>query len=180
MNRTAFKAGFVGLYLSAIVLANMISAHWGAEASIYNAFFMIGLVLTTRDRLDDLWGGRRFRNMALLILSGSALSFAMAHAFPGTAPPDVVARIALASCVAFFVAESMDFAAYRVLHRRPWLERSNTSNLVGAALDSMIFVSIAFGWNTAIIFGQFAAKVAGGFVWSLIIRAHRARQEAAA
>jgi uncharacterized PurR-regulated membrane protein YhhQ (DUF165 family) len=168
MNRTAM--GLVGLYLAAIVAANWSSAHWGPEASIYNAFFLIGLTLTTRDRLHDIWGSKRFRNMALLIGAGSALSFAGAHLFPGTAPPDVVAKIALASCVAFGVAETMDAVGYQLLRRKPWLERANTSNLLGAALDSAIFVSIAFGWSWPIIFGQFCAKVGGGFVWSLVIR----------
>lgn len=160
----------VGVYLGAIIAANLISAHFGPEASIYNAFFMIGLVLTTRDRLHDLWGRHRFRNMALLIVGGSALSFAAAHVFSGTAPPEVVAKIALASCVAFAVAETFDAFAYHVLRKRPWLERANTSNLLGATLDSAVFVTIAFGWAWPIIFGQLCAKVAGGFVWSLVIR----------
>ena len=158
------------LYLGAIVAANLSSAHFGPEASIYNAFFLIGLNLTTRDRLHDLWGRNRFRNMALLIVAGSALSFAAAHLFAGSVPPDIVARIALASAVAFAVAEGTDALVYQSLRRRPWLERANSSNFFGAALDSTIFVSIAFGWQWELIFGQFCAKVAGGFVWSLIIR----------
>lgn len=90
-------------------------------------------------------------------------------------PSDVVARIALASCAAFATAESFDAITYQILRKRPWLERSNTSNFVGAALDSAIFVSIAFGWAWPIIFGQFCAKVAGGFLWSLVLRARRER-----
>lgn len=158
------------LWWAAIVAANLSSAHFGPDASIYNAFLFIGLTLTTRDRLHDLWGRDRFRNMALLILSGSAISFVAAHVFTGAAPPEIVARIALASTVAFAVAEGMDAVAYQALRRRPWLERANTSNFVGAALDSALFVSIAFGWSWTIIFAQFCAKVAGGFLWSLLIR----------
>lgn len=168
----------VALYLAAIVAANLSSSHFGPEASIYNAFFLIGLNLTTRDRLHDLWGRNRFRNMALLILAGSALSFGAAHLFAGTAPPDIVARIALASAVAFGVAEGFDAFAYQMLRRRPWLERANTSNFVGAMLDSTIFVAIAFGWSWPIIFGQFCAKVAGGFVWSMVLARRNASIEA--
>lgn len=173
------EGGLVGLYLTAIVAANLISAHFGPGASIYNAFGLIGLNLTTRDRLHDLWGRNRFRNMALLILTGSGLSFLAAHLF-ADAPPEIVARIALASCIAFAVSEGMDASVYQLIRQRPWLERSNISNFVGAGLDSVIFVSIAFGWLWPIIFGQFCAKVAGGFLWSLILRAHRKRQEATA
>jgi uncharacterized PurR-regulated membrane protein YhhQ (DUF165 family) len=157
-------------YLAAIVVANLISAHFGAGASIYNAFFLIGLSLTVRDRLDDLWGRHRFRNMALLIVAGSAISYAASVLLaPGAIPSDVVARIALASAVAFLVSESLDF-----------VERSNISNLVGASLDSAIFVSIAFGWSWPVIFGQVCAKVAGGFVWSILLQRRRDRVEAAA
>jgi uncharacterized PurR-regulated membrane protein YhhQ (DUF165 family) len=159
----------IGAYLAAIIAANLTTSHFGPEASIYNAFFLIGLNLTTRDKLHDLWGRHRFRNMALLILAGSALSFVAAHLFAGTVPPDIVARIALASAVAFAVAEGCDAVSYEALRNRPWLERANSSNFVGAFLDSAIFVAIAFGWTWEIIFAQFCAKVAGGFVWSLII-----------
>jgi uncharacterized PurR-regulated membrane protein YhhQ (DUF165 family) len=169
MSRSAVL--LIAAYLGAIVLANGISAHYGAGASIYNAFFMIGLTLTVRDRLHDLWRGHRLRNMALLIATGSVISYVAALTINSSSvPSDIVARIALASCVAFAVAEGMDALFYQALRFRPWLERSNTSNVLSALLDSMIFVSIAFGWSWPVIFGQVCAKVAGGFVWSLVIR----------
>ena len=161
----------IGAYLAAIVAANLTTATWGAEWSIYNAFLLIGLNLSTRDRLQDLWGVHRFRNMAILIGAGSALSYgASVWLAPEAIPSDTVAKIALASCVAFLVAETFDAISYYLLRRREWLERSNTSNLVGAGLDSVIFVSIAFGWTWEIIFAQFCAKVAGGFIWSLVLQ----------
>lgn len=170
----------IALYLTAIVAANLISARFGPGASIYNAFGLIGLNLTTRDKLHDLWGRNRFRNMALLIAGGSALSYAAAVTVgAGSAPAEIVAKIALASCVAFAVAESFDAGFYHLLRNRPWLERANTSNCLGAALDSAVFVSIAFGWQWEIIFGQFCAKVAGGFLWSLVLRKRHERLEVA-
>lgn len=168
---------FVIAILAAIIAANLSSAHFGAEASIYNAFLMIGLVISARDHLHDAWRENRLRNMALLIASGSALSFAAAHLFLTDLPPDIVARIALASCAAFAVAESFDAVLYHLIRRRPWLERSNTSNLLGAVLDSTVFVSIAFGWTWEIIFAQVCAKIAGGFVWSLLIGYTRNRRD---
>jgi hypothetical protein len=160
-------------YLSAIVAANLITAHFGPTASIYNAFALIGLNLTTRDKLHDLWGRNRLRNMALLILAGSAISYA-ATVLLAVGPPEIIARIALASCVAFGVAESFDAITYQLVRARPWIERANISNFVGAALDSAIFVAIAFGWDWTIIFGQFCAKVAGGFLWSLVLQKRNA------
>jgi uncharacterized PurR-regulated membrane protein YhhQ (DUF165 family) len=165
-------AALVAAYLAAIVAANLSSAHFGPEASIYNAFLLIGLTLTVRDRLHDAWRGRRLRNMALLIAGGSALSYLASLGLADEAlPADVVGRIALASCAAFASSETLDALLYHRLRRRPWLERANTSNLLSAAVDSAVFVSVAFGWSWAIVFGQACAKVAGGFVYSLVLRA---------
>ena len=41
---------YVILYLSAIILANLSSNYFGANASIINAFLFIGLDLTSRDK----------------------------------------------------------------------------------------------------------------------------------
>jgi hypothetical protein len=62
-------------YLTAVVLANLSSAHFGPSASIINAFLFIGLTLSTRDRLHDQWGHHLKRNMGLLIVTGGLLSY---------------------------------------------------------------------------------------------------------
>lgn len=160
-------------YLAAIVVANLTTAHFGPEWSILNAFLLVGLVLTTRDRLNDAWGTHRRRNMTLLILAGGALSYVAAITLtPGGIPSDVVAKIALASCVAFVVSESLDWLTYAGLRDRPWLERVTSSNVVGALFDSTLFVWIAFGFDVYIIAAQIGAKVAGGYLWALVMR-HR-------
>lgn len=171
--------GCVLLILASIVAANLSSSHWGPDASIYNAFFLVGVVLSTKDYLYDQWGEHRVRNTALLIATGAGLSYLCAHWFAGSTPPDVVSKIALGSFVAFAVAETWDTIVYARLKDRPWLERSNTSNVVGAFLDSGVFVWIAFGWAWPIVFGQFCAKVAGGYVWSLVIEKARDREPVA-
>lgn len=158
-------------YLAAIIVANLTTAVWGPEWSILNAFLLVGLVLTTRDRLSDAWREHRVRNMAALIVAGSALSyFGALWLAPDALPSDVVARIALASCVAFAISETFDWATYHALRARPWLERATSSNVVGATLDSVIFVSIAFGFDVYIIAAQIGAKVAGGYLFALAIR----------
>jgi uncharacterized PurR-regulated membrane protein YhhQ (DUF165 family) len=53
-----------------------------------------------------------------------------------------------------------------------WIKRANVSNVAGAALDSLIFPTIAFGaLMPHIVLMQFVAKVAGGAVWSYIFNA---------
>lgn len=158
-------------YLAAIVVANLTTAHWGADWSILNAFLLVGLVLTTRDRLNDAWGANRVRNMAALILAGSGISYLAAITLtPSSTPHELVAKIALASCVAFAASESLDWITYRALRARPWLERATSSNVVGAIFDSVIFVSIAFGFDLYIVVAQIGAKVAGGYLWALAMR----------
>lgn len=156
------------LYLGAVVTANLVIARFGPAAAPIVAFVFIGLNLAARDRLHDLWGARLGRNMGLLIVAGGVLSFAM-NAGAG--------RIALASVAAFALSETADALLYHARRHRPYLERSNTSNLLGAAVDSVVFPVLAFGgFPLAIIGLQFVAKVLGGAVWSLALqpgRSHR-------
>jgi hypothetical protein len=168
MARRAAEAGLVGAYLAAIVAANLSVAEWGPEAAVYNAFLFIGLDLTSRDRLHDLWRGHLVRNMATLIAAGSALSYAFGL-WLGEGPD--VGRVAVASAVAFGSAAAADAVAYHLLRERPWYERVNQSNLVGAAVDSLVFVALwPFGFDFTLAFTLFAAKVAGGVVWSFVLR----------
>ena len=153
---------YVGLYLGAIVAANLIVAAFGPSSVIIVAFLFVGLDLTTRDRLHDAWHGRRLAGrMALLIGAGGVISYAVNRD---------AAQIALASTVAFTVAAILDGIAYALLADRPWFVRSNGSNVVSAAADSILFPTIAFGaFMPAIVAGQFIAKVGGGLVWSVIL-----------
>lgn len=157
----------VAAYLSAIVAANVTVAEWGPQMAVYNAFLFIGLDLATRDALHDMWRGRLVRNMALLISAGSVLSYVAGLAI-GSGP--FVGRIALASAVAFGAAACADTIVYHRLRNHSWYERANGSNMVGAAVDSVTFALLwPFGFQFAVVFSMFAAKVAGGVVWSFLL-----------
>jgi len=154
-------AVLVAVFLAAITAANLISAHYGPEASIYNAFALIGLTLVIRDQLHDEWQEHRLPKMLALIVVGSALAYLVT--------PDA-GRIGMASGVAFLAAESVDALVYHAARSWEWLERSNVSNLFGAAVDSVVFPTLAFGgFMWGITLGQFTAKVAGALLFSLII-----------
>lgn len=161
----------IALYLVAIVAANLSVAHFGPSAAVVNAFLFIGLDLSARDALHDLWGRRVAPRMATLIVAGSAISWLLNR----DAGP-----IALASCVAFAAAATADTLMYTAMHRRPRLQRMNGSNIVSAAVDSLIFPALAFGlpllWP--IVLGQFVAKAAGGALWSLVLTYRRGPVEA--
>ena len=151
------------LYLVAVVAANLSTAHFGPIATPFNAFFLIALDLTTRDGLHERWQGKHlWWRMLLLIVCGGALSWAING--------DTL-RIAFASCCAFVAAGVADAIVYQVLFERTRFVKVNGSNIVSATVDSFLFPTIAFGgfiwWATM---GQLFAKIAGGYLWSLILR----------
>lgn len=172
------QAVLVAVYLAAIVVANLTLSEWGAkhpEVALYNAFLFIGLDLSTRDSLHDLWRGKLLTNLSGLIIVGSLLSYGLGVAL--NSGPDV-GRIAVASAVAFGAAAIADSVLYHLLRNRPWFERVNQSNIAGAAVDSFVFVALwPFGFNFALAFSLFGAKVAGGVVWSFVLGRVRTRDD---
>lgn len=150
------------VYLAAVVAANLSVVVFGSSVTVLNAFLFIGLDLSLRDRLHDAWAGRHlWIKMAALIAAGSAISWVINRD---------AGQIALASLVAFAAAGAADVLVYHLLRRRPYLQRINGSNVAAAAVDSLLFPSLAFGAILpAIILGQFAAKVAGGAIWSVVL-----------
>lgn len=154
---------YVIMYLAAVVLANLTVARFGPESAIVVAFLFIGLDLTARDQLHEAWrGDHLFLKMAVLIAAGSLLSYALNR----NAGP-----IALASFVAFAAAATVDTLVYHMLGGYPRWLRINGSNIPSAAVDSIIFPTLAFGaFLWPIVLGQFLAKTLGGFLWSLLFR----------
>jgi uncharacterized PurR-regulated membrane protein YhhQ (DUF165 family) len=78
-------------------------------------------------------------------------------------------QIAIASAVAFTAAALVDWGTFARL-RGSWLVRANGSNVAGAAVDSVIFPTIAFGaLMPQIVLAQFVAKVVGGALWAWLL-----------
>lgn len=153
----------VAAYLVAIVLANLSVAWFGPQVTIINAFLFIGLDLSSRDTLHERWHGHGLlARMTALIAAGSILSGLVSiQAIP----------IAVASFVAFACSATADTVVYAILHERAKLIKMNGSNLVSAAVDSLVFPALAFGFPLlwGVVLGQFLAKLAGGFMWSIIL-----------
>jgi uncharacterized PurR-regulated membrane protein YhhQ (DUF165 family) len=151
------------VYIAAIVAANLSVAHFGIVSTPINAFLLIGLDLVLRDRLHERWENNYvFSRMLLLFLVAGAISYALNPAS---------GNVALASLAAFVVANMADTLVYDKLRSHGFLTRSNGSNVAGALVDSVIFPVMAFGgFPVGVIAAQFAAKVAGGAMWSLLLR----------
>ena len=153
------------IYAAAMTLANLSVAAFGPAISPVNAFVLIGLDLALRDWLHvrlKAW------QMGALIASTGLLTYTL---------NPVAGMIAVASACAFSAAALVDWATFARL-RGSWLFRANGSNVAGAAVDSLIFQTMAFGvLMPNIVALQFVAKVAGGAVWAALL-ATTAQREA--
>lgn len=147
------------IYISAICAANFSVHLFGPIATPFNAFLLIGLDFVIRDKLHERIGVRKI--MLLIIIAG-AISYAINPATD---------MIAIASVSAFALAALTDATVYQSLIRKPWLVKSNGSNVASSAVDSVVFPLIAFGaFIPWVVAGQFVAKVFGGAVWSWLLR----------
>lgn len=151
------------IYIAALVSANLLVAWLGVWFSLVNAFVLIGLDLSLRDKLHDLWDGDKLAvKMGGLIATASVVSYAINPA---------TGMIAFASLAAFSLSMVADALAYQYLKGKVWMVRVNGSNVAGAMVDSVVFPTIAFGGlMLEIVALQFAAKMLGGFAWSNILK----------
>jgi len=144
------------VYAAAMILANLSVATFGPSVTPVNAFVLIGLDLTMRD-----WLHVRIKpwQMAALIAITGLLTYAL---------NPTAGKIAVASACAFSAAALVDWATFTRL-RGSWMYRANGSNVAGAAVDSLIFPTLAFGaLMPQIVLAQFLAKIAGGAIWTWI------------
>lgn len=151
------------VYIAALVAANLLVAWLGPWFSLINAFILIGLDLSLRDKLHDLWDGENLpMKMGGLIATASIVSYAINPA---------TGMIAFASLAAFSLSMVADAIAYQYLKGKDWMIRVNGSNMAGALVDSVVFPTIAFGGlMLEIVALQFIAKVGGGYIWSRIFK----------
>jgi len=145
--KTAAAAGFI----ATILAANFVTTQYGmvpvgfglvATAGTYFA----GLAFILRDLVQDQ-AGRLW--VSALIVVGAALSFAV------SAP-----AIALASGVAFLLSEAADFAVYTPLRKRGYIKAAVASNIVGAVVDTVLFLTIAGFPLSQAFAGQIVGKTA--------------------
>jgi uncharacterized PurR-regulated membrane protein YhhQ (DUF165 family) len=144
-------------FVATVYAANWALSRWGlvpvgfgyqAPAGVYFA----GLGFILRDVLHEL-GGRVW--VVGAILAGAVLSFLLGA---DAAIPGGHVTIAAASAAAFLIAELCDFAVYAPLRERGAIAAAvGLSQVVAAALDSVLFLWLAFG-SLALFPGQMIGK----------------------
>lgn len=157
---------YPAIYICAIVVANLLVAWLGPWFSPINAFILIGLDLSLRDKLHEKWkNDKLIFKMGTLIVSASVISYLLNPA---------MGVIAFASFIAFALAMITDSIVYFYLKNHSWIIRSNGSNVAGSLVDSITFPTIAFGaLMPEIILLQFFAKIFGGGIWSYCFKVYK-------
>ncbi len=102
----------------------------------------IGIGFTLRDLVQRRLG---IRVTVLAVVAGALLSAALDTS------------LALASGVAFLLAETLDLFVYTPLQRRRLVAAVVASNAVGVVVDSLVFLTIAFG-SLSLLHGQVIGK----------------------
>ena len=144
-------------YAVAMTAANLLVATFGPSISPINSFLFIGFDLALRDWLHVRL---KFWQMGGLIAGTGLLTYALNPS---------AGMIAIASASSFALAALVDWVVFTKV-KGTWFKRSNTSNIAGAAVDSIAFPTIAFGaLMPEIVVMQFVAKVAGGAIWSYLL-----------
>lgn len=139
------KLPFV-LFIGTVVFANWLVNYYGVVSIGFGLMapagvFAAGLGFTLRDWLQRKGGSPQ---VLLAIACGAGISAAISP------------QLALASATAFLVSETADWAVYTPIKNK--LLAIVLSNTVGAVVDSIIFLSIAFH-NLDFLKGQVIGKL---------------------
>lgn len=145
------------LFVGTVWAANYAVTHWsftsvGFGLTAPAGVWFAGLAFTLRDVVHRTLG--RFVVIgAILLGAGLSLLIEADASIPGGH-----VSIAVGSAIAFLISEMADLSVYEPLRERGWLPAIVASNVVGFVLDSIIFVTLVFAWNSELIKGQIVGK----------------------
>lgn len=151
--RLAAALSFV--YVALVVLANWLASRYTITVPFTDyiapaGVLCIGGVLVIRDWLQQLAG--LYRSLALMVVAGAA-SYLIGVAAGWTS----LQRIAVASLVAFLASETVEAVIFTPVRRKRLGLAVALSATVGNALDSALFLWLAFG-SEAFFMGNFIGK----------------------
>ena len=163
MTRTLIGAAMSAGLFAGIVAANYATTRYGFVPVGFGlaataGTFAAGVTLALRDGIQDALGRRA---ILAVIVAGAVLSFFIADP-----------AIAVASGVAFLLAELLNFAVYTPMRERArfgdkrWAVAVTSSNLAGAVADTAVFIGIAFG--AAAIMPAMAGQLVGK-AWATVL-----------
>jgi queuosine precursor transporter len=141
-------------YVGLVILANWLASRYVVSVGFGRmapaGVFCIGGVLVLRDWLQQLRG--LVWTMPLVYAAGLA-SWGIGDAAGWTS----LEKVAVASVVAFTVSETVEAIVFTPIRKRNLTLGVGLSGTVGNALDSWLFLQLAFG-SQAFFLGQFIGK----------------------
>jgi uncharacterized PurR-regulated membrane protein YhhQ (DUF165 family) len=146
------------LYVALVVLANWLASRYVITVPFTDLLapsgvLAIGAVLVLRDWVQQLAGLRVA--LSLIVLAG-VLSYGSGFAFGYS----TLQRVALASLAAFAISEGiLETLVFTPLRRRSFTGAVALSATAGNAVDSLVFLWLAFGWASLATF--YAGNVIG-------------------
>lgn len=146
-----------GLFIGTVWLANWLVTRYGVVNVGFGlvapaGVFAVGLALTLRDVTHRILGRSA---VVACILAGCGLAFFVEA---NTQIPGGHLSLAVASAIAFLFSEFADFSVYTPLEDRSFVGAVAASNIVGAIIDSMLFLWLAFG-SLEFLKGQVVGKL---------------------
>ncbi len=139
------------LAMAAIVVAsNILVQHLLGQWLTWGALSYPFAFLVT-DVMNRLHGPATARKVVVAgFLTGVACSLAGTQ-IEGQFGPLVTLRVAMASGTAFLVAQLVDVAVFDRIRRGKWWSAPLVSSVIGSALDTALFFSIAFSASLAFL-----------------------------
>jgi uncharacterized PurR-regulated membrane protein YhhQ (DUF165 family) len=146
-------------YVAAIVLANVLTEHFGLVPAGFGLMTTAGtyaaaFVIVSRNFTQDVIGKRM-----VLVLMGIGVILTWVLASP---------ILAVASGVAFALSEAADMAVYTPLRNRGRSRAVALASGVGAVVDTFVFLWIA-GFPLSAAPGQLVVKIGMGLLAALIL-----------
>ncbi len=133
-----------------VVASNILVQHLFGSWLTWGAFtYPIAFLVT--DLMNRLHGERAARQV---VLAGFAVGIAcslIGSQIEGEFGPLVSVRVAIGSGIAFLSAQLLDVAIFSRLKSSAWWQAPLVSSVIGGALDTALFFSIAFSASLAFI-----------------------------
>jgi len=132
------------LAMAAIVLASNILVQFLYGNWLTYGAFTYPLAFLVTDVMNRLYGASAARRVVIAGFIVGIICSLIGTQIMGEFGPLVTLRIAIGSGIAFFVAQMIDVSIFNRLRRGKWWSAPLASSLIGSALDTAIFFTIAF------------------------------------
>lgn len=126
-----------------VVLSNILVQILLGDWLTWGAFTYPFAFLVT-DLMNRLYGTAAARKVVLAGFAVGVVCSIIGSQIPGEFGPLVSFRVAIASGTAFLVAQMMDVGIFAALRKGAWWRAPLVSSVVGGAVDTALFFSLAF------------------------------------